>query len=127
MRDKLMARAQAGDEQAIRILLAAVPKDIPRALARSLRDEEIRRLALWLAGRVPDLTPHGAAKIISFAGSAVAKGDPLVGRTYAMLERDERAALADRLKQILAWAPATKRGASWPGVRQTQDILRPAW
>jgi len=122
-RERLVARALAGDRQALRIAISLLPTDLPPAFLRNERDKEIRALADWLASERPEWSRNRVAEVLAAAGRSTERGDPLISPKFRDLDRDERTDLARRIGEILEWAPTTKRGASWPGARTLNTII----
>lgn len=119
LRDKLVARALAGDRDAVRQLIAAVPRDMPPAVRRGARDAEIRRLAAEFRAARPALSGRATARLLERLGQHVEVGhSSLPAAEFPWLSLDEGRALVERVREILASAPG------WPGWLQIWRIAQ---
>lgn len=118
--DELLARwRDHRDDQALALLLAAVPTDLPAAVLRLDRDLRLRRLAGWLQQRLPGAPRNRVAVILAEAGTQMQAGRrQLHGLLFDALAPDERHLLAQEVAAILDTA-------RWPGHRQIVSIIAP--
>src|SRR5205085_1585105 len=119
LRDRLVARARAGDPVALQALLMLLPDDAPPSFCRAERDRELRQLADELFAAHPSMTLHGAATLLAAAGDRIEGGRrTLTGKAFDMLEPAEARELADQVAAILDYAPSRHDGRRWPSWRQ---------
>jgi hypothetical protein len=123
LRDELSAAAMSGDQDALRTLLGAMPRDLPADVRRRERDRRIRRLAGILMSLCPGWSDHRVAQVLAYAGSAIESGAGLHGRKVDGLDATDRELLAHDIRAILQFAPQRADGTRWPRWRRILDIL----
>jgi hypothetical protein len=74
LRDRLVARARAGDPVALQALLMLVPDDAPPSFCRAERDRELRQLSDELFAAHPAMTLNGVATLLAAAGDRIESG-----------------------------------------------------
>jgi hypothetical protein len=117
LRDRLVARALAGDQAAIRALIPALPRDLPPSMRRGERDRAIRRLAADLRAAHPGLSGRGLARLLATAGERVEAGHGTLGPGFGWLTGAETRALIEAIGTILLYAPAARDGTRWLSTR----------
>lgn len=123
LRDRLVEAARRGDAEALRLLIDAVPQDMPAAVRLAARDQVIRRVADRLQAAMPQAGKRRIATIIAEAGAALDGGHAeLAGIDF--LDATERAWFRAELLAVLAWLPRRQHdGRRWPGWRQIVNII----
>src|SRR5262245_32122167 len=105
LKDTLIARARAGDAEAFRMLIGALPADMPASVRNSVRDERIRALAIWLTGAISDIRPDRVARILAAAGAQLEAGHrELHGDMMQDLTTAERGWLFAGISDVQRWA-----------------------
>ena len=125
LRDELIERARAGDLAAFRILISALPIELPPAIRRAQRDGEIRHLADDIAALLPGASARRIARAVAAGGARIEAGFQRIDGSpeFAPFTTAEATAIASRIALILAWAPPGHTGIRWPGQRQLARIL----
>lgn len=119
--DQLRARAAAGDLQALRILAALAPRDLPAKAWRQHRDAAIRAIADRLFATLPATTPHAMAGLLAAVGQHFdAQGRRMPAHVVRLLGADESARLEGEVRALLALAPGRRR---WPSHRALEQLL----
>lgn len=124
LRDDLTRRALAGDRDALKLLIHALPPDLPPSIAKAERARRIRQMGMWLRSILPGIKAHPAALILEAAGCAVESGDPLLqGAVFDLLNAGELEELRREVAAIIKMMPPTPRGTRWLNCRQITTII----
>jgi uncharacterized protein YfaQ (DUF2300 family) len=117
LKDDLVARARAGDAEALRLLIGVLPADMPASVRTAARDGRIRTMAIWLSTAMSGATTHRVAELLADAGAQLAAGQKDVhGGTVSELADTERLWLTAEIASVLLWA-------RWPKLRRIIDII----
>jgi hypothetical protein len=124
LRDELISAAMAGEGEALRKLILALPADLPADLRRQERDRRIRDMAGRLMAGYPSWTDHRVAKALAAAGSAIEAGaTSLHGPDFDPVDNIDRAYVALQISSMLRWCPSRRDGSKWPRLRQILNII----
>ena len=124
LRAELVARARSGDAAALERLLTAVPCELSPSIRRAERDTTIRQMVTDLSARHPGASKRRVAAMVAAAGHRIEAGHAaLDGSEFRSLTEAEARDLADRVRRVLAWAPARRDGGAWPAPRQIIRIV----
>lgn len=126
LREKLVTEALAGDERALRVLLAFSPRDLPAAAWHQHRREQLQAMATRLRRQQPGLSLHAAALLLARAGAHLDRRpdghlpDAIAG---GMLP-EERDQLEHEIRDLLQLTPGQRHdGRRWPKLRRLLGIL----
>jgi hypothetical protein len=123
LRRDLIARIQAGnDNAALRLLLAALPAELPPSVKKAARNEVIRELWVRLAVALPGARASRLARIVAEAGCRIEAGRRIDGRIFDSLQKMELADLEQSIRKALDYAPPRAAHPRWPCARQILNI-----
>ncbi|ESY21430.1 hypothetical protein [Mesorhizobium sp. LNJC394B00] len=104
LRDELIRRAYAGDKTALRLLIPALPTDMPPSVVTAFRDHHLRELRRWLQAEIPNVTKHRCATIITAAAASLLAGRGLSDRSpFDLLKIEERSYLEAAVSELIHW------------------------
>lgn len=115
--EALCRRARQLDERAIELLTEVATPTMATCVA--IRNLEIVEIDAWLQGVLPGASLHQRCQIIAAAGASLDVGDKLPERKpFSVLDRQERADLASRIRPFRRW-----NDVRWPGWQQVGRII----
>ena len=121
--DQVRKWALEGDPDALRILLASAPRDVPRSVLVRERDRCVTAAARWLWSHRAVPSTNAVVTLIS-AALACREMDHILPTTppFGGLDAAERTQLAAMVDEVLRWSPRSGRRGNGLGRRRLGEI-----